>query len=54
MILSPPLIKITLYRDGRVCLTKAAAAYFNNGPTAELRSATEPWWLDLRPDAPNP
>lgn len=48
--------RITIYRDGRVRLTKAAAAHFNIGPVAELRpgSATEPWWLDLRPDAPQP
>ncbi|TGE03343.1 hypothetical protein [Hymenobacter fodinae] len=56
MIANTALIRITLYRDGRVRLTKAAAAYFNIGSTAELRpgSATEPWWLDLRPDAPQP
>ncbi|RPD44162.1 hypothetical protein DNI29_22460 [Hymenobacter sediminis] len=49
-------IHITAYRDGRVRLTKAAAIYFNTGPKAEFRpgSATEPWWLDLRSDAPPP
>ncbi|WP_259404634.1 hypothetical protein [Hymenobacter sp. HSC-4F20] len=30
-------IKITLYRDGRVRLTKAAAIYFNIVSTADLR-----------------
>ena len=47
---------ITVYRDGRVRLTKQAAAQFNIGPVAELRpgSCSSPWWLDLRPDAPQP
>ena len=47
---------VTVYRNGRVRLTKAAAALFNIGAVAELRpgSSTTPWVLDVRPDAPQP
>lgn len=55
-VLSTPPGLITVYRDGRVRLTKAAAAHFDIGSVAELRpgSATDPCWLDLRDDAPQP
>ena len=53
---SPSKALVTVYRNGRVRLTKEAAMRFNIGAVAELRpgSSTTPWVLDVRPDAPQP